>query len=305
MFRSSIHRFCSTAREFVSTGAIFWPDVLDVSKDNPIWRELDLPAVQRTSFETGQIVIDKGRHGAALKTVLRLNEEAERYYRLVYGDKDTFLAAWLLADAPHQLVPYRPIADRHVLYQRDFGGRIVFQHRTNGKWKYGGEQARSEGFVNGEACEQALAALRRIWNGRIFEPPVQIAGGHAHGTVDGRPHIRGRAPRAEDRQFELLAHCQIGKGRDFEHETWYVVEPDDRMLRAPDHGAVINATWNCCDGMTTIGPKRAFPTRRRASPLPDGDGRGFRERREMRSDTQSAVRPTSLRPPLNSEVSGT
>lgn len=218
--------FLFESAEFVATGAIFWPDVLDISKDNPIWGELDLPAAQRTSFETGQILIDKGRHVAPLKTVLRLNEDAERYYRLVYGDKDTFLVAWLLAGAPHQLVPYRPIADRHVLYQRDFSGRIVFQHRTNGKWKYSGEQAPSEGFVNGESCERALAALRRIWNGRMFEPPSRSpAAMRMERSMEDRIFVAAR-PGQEDRQFELLANCQIGKGRDFEHETWYVVEPE-------------------------------------------------------------------------------
>jgi len=216
--------FLFDSPEFAATGAIFWPDVLDVAKDNPIWRELDLPAAQRTSFETGQILVDKSRHEDALKAVLRLNEDAERYYRLVYGDKDTFLVAWLLAGAPHQLAPYRPIADRHVLYQRDFGGTIIFQHRTNGKWKYSGEQARSDGFVYGESCAEALAELRRIWNGRIYEPPSRSpAAVRLEQAMEGRTFVAAR-PGEQDRQIELLAHCQIGKGRDFRHETWHVVE---------------------------------------------------------------------------------
>jgi len=216
--------FLFDSPEFAATGAIFWPDVLDVAKDNPIWRELDLPAVQRTSFETGQILVDKSRHEDALKTVLRLNEDAERYYRLVYGDKDTFLVAWLLVGAPHQLAPFRPIADRHILYQRDFGGTIIFQHRSNGKWKYSGEQARSDGFIHGESCAEALAELRRIWNGRIYEPPSRSpAAMRLEQAMEGRTFVAAR-PGEQDRQIELLAHCQIGKGRDFRHETWHVVE---------------------------------------------------------------------------------
>jgi hypothetical protein len=268
--------FLFESPEFVSTGAIFWPDVVDLSKDNPIWQELDLPAAQRTSFETGQVLVDKGRHGSALKTVLRLNEEAERYYRLVYGDKDTFLVAWLLAGAQNLLMPFRPIADRHVLYQRDFGGSIVFQHRTNGKWKYSGEQARSEGFVHGDSCEKALAALRRIWNGRIFEPPSRSpAAMRMEQSMEGRTFVAAR-PGQEDRQFELLANCQIGKGRDFEHEAWYVVELDPGCLalrimgrhhttmemvrRDDDHwtepGVSDNAASFAASGATDEAPKR-------------------------------------------------
>ena len=212
--------------EFVTAGAIFWPDVLDISQANPIWRELALPAMQRTAFETGQMLIDKGRHGDALKTALFLNEDAERYYRLIYGDKDTFLVAWLLVRAQYLLVPYRPIADRHVLYQRDFDGRIVFQHRTNGKWRYGGQQARSEAFLYEAACEEALDELRRIWNGRIFEPPVRSPSAmRMERQMQGRLFIAARSGE-EDREIELLPYCQIGKGRDFDHETWHVVEPE-------------------------------------------------------------------------------
>ncbi|MEP9390171.1 hypothetical protein [Mesorhizobium sp. KR9-304] len=212
--------------EFVTTGAVFWPDLLDIAQANPIWEELGLPAMQRTSFETGQMLIDKSRHGDALATVLRLNEDADRYYRLIYGDKDTFLVAWLLASAQYQLMPHRPIADRYVLYQRDFGGRIVFQHRTNGKWKYGGPQVQAEGFVHGASCEEALHELRRIWNGRIFEPPARSpAAMRMEQLMEGRLFIAAR-PGEEDREIELLAYNQIGKGRDFEHDTWHVVETE-------------------------------------------------------------------------------
>ena len=212
--------------EFAVTGAIFWPDVLDISQANPIWPELGLPALQRTSFETGQMLIDKGRHGEALKIVLRLNEDADRYYRLVYGDKDTFLVGWLVAGAQHLLIPHRPFADRHVLYQRDLDGGVLFQHRTNGQWKYGGPQAQSEAFVHKETCEAALGELRRVWNGRIFEPPARSSAAmRLEERMEGRLFIAAR-PGEKDREIEFLAHGQIGKGRDFDRETWHVVEPE-------------------------------------------------------------------------------
>jgi hypothetical protein len=43
--------------------------------------------------------------------------------------------------------------------------------------------------------------------------------------MEGRLFIAAR-PGEEDREIELLAFNQIGKGRDFEHETWHVVEPE-------------------------------------------------------------------------------
>jgi hypothetical protein len=277
--------------EFVTTGAVFWPDVLDISQANPIWEELGLPAMQRTSFETGQMLIDKSRHSDALAMVLRLNEDAERYYRLIYGDKDTFLVAWLLARAQHQLMPHRPLTDRHVFYQRDFDGSIVFQHRTNGKWKYGGPQIQPEAFVHGPACEEALEELRRIWNGRIFEPPARSpAAMRMERQLEGRRFIAAR-PGEEDREIELLAFNQIGKGRDFEHQNWYVVETEpgnlalrimDRprlryeLLRRDDHwletgGAHRETSLTAADPSTGIGRDRDFAFARALSRAVLGD----------------------------------
>lgn len=210
--------------EFAGTGAVFWPDATDISETNPIWKELGLPAKRRISFETGQMLIDKIRHRQALITVLRLNEDAEHFYRLVYGDKDTFLAAWLVAGSQYVLIPKRPITDRHILYQRDFNGDILFQHRTNAKWRYYGEQVHSDGFVHEAACETALNELRRIWNGRIFEPPMRSpAAMRIERSIEGRMFVEAR-PGEEDCNIELLGYHQIGHGRDFNHETWYVTE---------------------------------------------------------------------------------
>jgi len=212
--------------QFAGTGAVFWPDALDLSAQNPIWSELGMEPAQRVSFETGQMLVDKARHRAALAAVLHLNEDAERFYRLVYGDKDTFLAGWLMTGAPHSLVPHRPFADRHVFYQRDFSGEIVFQHRTNAKWSYDGSQPRPEAFRFAAECDASLAELRRIWNGRLFEPPLRPAAARAvERDIEGTRFVASR-PGEADREVELLPYHQIGRGRDFDRENWHVAEPE-------------------------------------------------------------------------------
>lgn len=225
--------------EFLETGAVFWPDAIDIAATNPIWDEFNLPAQQRASFEAGQVLVDKARHGEALKTVLHLNEDSDRYYKLVYGDKDTFLIAWTITQSKYVLVPHRPVVDRHVYYQRDFDGNVIFQHRTNGKWRYGGEQVRSDAFVHEAACEEALAELRRRWNGRVFEPPARtLAARRTERAIEGHLFIAAR-PGEEDRELEFLPGGQIGRGRDFDRETWYVAEPEPSrfVLRILDrHG---------------------------------------------------------------------
>src|SRR5688572_10769411 len=53
--------------EYRETGAVFWPDIVAVRADNPIWKGMglssQLPAI---SIESGQLVLDKRRHWRAL-----------------------------------------------------------------------------------------------------------------------------------------------------------------------------------------------------------------------------------------------
>ena len=157
--------------EYRARGAVFWRDLVDISEGNPIWSACNLPSRRHPGFDSGQVLVDKRRHWQALEATLHLNEEADTYYRMVYGDKDTFLAGWLLARHDYALVESAPFADLRCRIQRDFAGAPLFQHRCEAKWSYRGEQRRIAGFVHHEACLEALAELRRQWNGRIFHPP--------------------------------------------------------------------------------------------------------------------------------------
>jgi Mannosyltransferase putative len=222
--------------EFTETGAVFWPDFVDLAATNPIWKALDLPAEQRVSFESGQAVIDKGRHGDALKMLLYLNENAERFYQMIYGDKDTFLVAWLATDSDFTLVRHRPFAERYTTYQRGFDGNVLFQHRTGRKWSYADERCEEDGFVHKTDCLKALAELRRIWNGRIYEPPSRsLAARRLESELAGTFILS--TPGEEDRELELLAGAQIGKGRDAFYQTWHISEPTpgDFVLSISDH----------------------------------------------------------------------
>ena len=158
-----------------------------------------------------------------------MNEQAEDFYRLVYGDKDTFLAAWRYVGASHALVPHPPFVDDRCLFQRDFDGNVIFQHRTGAKWSYGGEQRRIVGFVHDEACEAALAELRRQWNGRIFHPPIrsQAARRVEHALV-GQQRFRLIEDGCEAEPIALLAGGEFGDGRNLERQNWFVREKAGR-----------------------------------------------------------------------------
>lgn len=254
--------------EYLGTGAVFWPDRIDLSPDNQIWSVCDLKPEQRPSFESGQVLIDKRRHWPALQVCLFFNEEAEHYYKMLYGDKDTFLSAWLVTRDDFTLVPHRPIVDFRCLFQRDFQGTIMFQHRTGAKWIYDGEQRKINGFVHDNDCLSALAELKKVWNGRIFHPPARslAAQEKEEQILKSGTFVLLRAGD-EDTFIDFLPGHQLGEGCDQDRQNWYVIDRDDGgVLMEISDGHLVtlrfeesgNERWFGCE---TVAPYRKVELR--------------------------------------------
>lgn len=212
--------------QYLETGALFWPDIVDLALENPIWALCGLVPRRCRSFDSGQLAVDKRRHWKALQLALRLNEDADTFYQLIYGDKDTFLIGWLLADSSHALVPHSPFADPHGRIQRDFAGSPMFQHRSTAKWTYAEPQIDIPDFIHQTACQSFLAELRSAWNGRLFSPPERgLAARSLEASLCGARMrlIRFGEP---DLELEFLAGHQFGEGRNPALQNWYVADGD-------------------------------------------------------------------------------
>jgi hypothetical protein len=212
-------------KEYEESGAVFWPDIIEIGESNPIWTLLGRPPQRIRSLESGQVLVDKRRHWKALCAAYLLNARAETVYQLIYGDKDTFLFGWLVTESPYSLVPHLPFIDEFCLAQRDFHGVIFTQHRTNGKWNYSGEQFRLQQPLHEEASLAALGELRRKWNGHIFIPAGRsaearnlekrlIATGSLHLEITG----------VDSFVVEFLPDGEIGIGRNHDLQNWMVLD---------------------------------------------------------------------------------
>lgn len=217
--------FLFNTPQYQSSGAVFWPDIIDLRADNPIWEWVGLSGEACRSWESGQLLIDKRRHWAPLQMALLLNERAETVYAMVYGDKDTFLVAWRLAGAAFEVVPYRPFTDHRVLIQRDFDGAPLFQHRTNSKWSYHTTQYQLDGFVHMEACLGFLKDLRQAWNGRMFFPPDRSLAARAEeARLEQTGSLRLILLADHETDLDLMEGHQLGRGRSVDRQNWYVCE---------------------------------------------------------------------------------
>jgi hypothetical protein len=77
-------------------------------------------------------------------------------------DKEIFHLAWRKVGQPYAMAPPMVEPPGEALYQHDFEGRKLFQHRNGVKWQLQGENPCIKGFDCHGECVQFLQGLRGI-----------------------------------------------------------------------------------------------------------------------------------------------
>lgn len=175
--------FLFTEESYLTTGALFWPDLFDnelvqARLRDEAWELLGVPFQREAEFETGQMVIDKRRCWQALQLTMHLNSHSDYYYRFFAGDKDTFHLAWRRLEQEYGLIahPPVPLSEREVLIQLDPAGARLFQHRCNVKWSLTRRNKRIRGFLYEETCLAYLRELQASWPaGSTADEPARNA----------------------------------------------------------------------------------------------------------------------------------
>jgi hypothetical protein len=158
--------FLFDTSQFKESGALFWPDYGRFLRGTHIWRSCGLEVPAGPEFESGQIVVDKSRCWPALRLALWFNEHSDFYYQYLHGDKETFSLAFRRLQVAFCLKPHPPQPFPGGMYQHDFDGRCLFQHRTTSKWTLMPHNSRMAGFQFEDECLADLERLRQSWDGR-------------------------------------------------------------------------------------------------------------------------------------------
>jgi Mannosyltransferase putative len=217
--------------QYASTGAIFWPDIVRLRADNPIWAVCGVAFRSTPSFESGQLLVDKQRCWAALQLALHMNQHSDFFYQHLYGDKDTFLMAWLRLGRDYAMPGHLPVKRHDVLNQHHFDGRVIFQHRNAAKWSYGRGNPRIPGFELEEECLGLLAELTVVWNGRVFNPPAMSAPARdLAAALESIQWFTYLKVGSVEKDIQLLADNRIGVGRGEYEFYWWVEEDSEGLL---------------------------------------------------------------------------
>lgn len=217
--------------QYAATGTVFWPDIVNLRADNPVWDVCGVPYRDTPSVESGQLLLDKQRCWAALQLTLHMNLHSDFFYQLLYGDKDTFLIAWLRLGQPYAMPEQLPMLRHAILHQHDFQGRVIFQHRNTGKWFYGGPNPRLPGFALEDECFALLDELRDVWDGRVFNPPPASVPALLQASALRRIEwFTCLKPGSSERTLQLLDGNRIGEGRGENEFYWWVEEDGEGLL---------------------------------------------------------------------------
>lgn len=209
---------------FTATGAIVWPDLVRLSRDSPIWELCGVPFRSEPAWESGQLVVDKSRAWRALQIAMHMNMHSESFYDYTHGDKETFHLAWILAGSEWAMPDHPARRTPTGIYQRDFEGRLIFQHRSQAKWRLNGTNPIADNFRHQEECLRFIDELRDRWIGRIDALPERSA--RDRETEHSLAEVRWfslQEPGDRDRLLELLPGNRVGVGSSRERALrWYV-----------------------------------------------------------------------------------
>ncbi|KAL4424077.1 hypothetical protein ABPG75_001378 [Micractinium tetrahymenae] len=109
---------------YLAVGSMFWQELW--CGDCDLFRQLGMPSIGRErQTESGIILVDRQRHWLMLEWALWLNTNDHITYKLAYGDKDTFRAAFFLAGRLRDF------------YQVEYPLGLMLQRKEHGFWNRG------------------------------------------------------------------------------------------------------------------------------------------------------------------------
>lgn len=126
---------------YVQRGSMFWPSFNDrLTATHSCWPRFGLEPRDTPGLDSAQLLVDRRKSWAGVCLAAFLNRNSHIYWRDLWGDKDTFLLAWLKTDTAYALVDRQPERVGGSLFHRTPGGRLCFRHRYGEKWSFESRQ---------------------------------------------------------------------------------------------------------------------------------------------------------------------
>lgn len=220
--------FLFDCKEYLITGAVFWPDYGRLSRTRPAWDICEVPYRDEPEVESGQVLVNKSKIWKALWLTVHYNSYSDFYYAYVHGDKCTFQLAFHRADTPYAM-PDRGIHSLSAtMCQHDFAGNRIFQHRNMDKWCYDASNRKVDDFYHEDMCRAYIYELQRAWSGQVWwSEAIESSLQDLFSKLAAR-HYEYTRVGYDKRKLELKADRSIGDGAANCERRWNVVLADNQ-----------------------------------------------------------------------------
>lgn len=198
------------APQFKEKGAIFWPDywspgntIFNVWNTSLVWELTGLDFVNMFEQESGQVLIDRKRHFAALDILAFYSRPDNIMYRYgpVYGDKDLFRLAWMRAGHSFHMIEHPPGWAGRLKSPYGFCGLTMVQYGPEGDVLFL--------HRNGYKVDSSDKSKRPVWDAIVQWVGYEGKGYWAHTWVArkrwGFPVSPCYGPQHEDPGYERTA----------------------------------------------------------------------------------------------------
>lgn len=169
--------------EYKKYGSIFWADQDQYETKDVAFEAIGIDKGNSRPIESGQFIVNKKECWRELWLTNWMNTHSPYYYRLYYGDKESYRFCWLYL-GEHDLC-YPPLAyvvERPAMLGHDFDGSVIFVHRCCGKitlaphnvfTKNTSESFRNDALPLEDEAWKYLEQLREKRKGLLPLPPLR------------------------------------------------------------------------------------------------------------------------------------
>jgi hypothetical protein len=222
--------------EYKRHGAVFWPDYACWTLKPGVWRIFGMPdmaepevAEHERAFESGQYLIDKRRCDRELRLSLFYAEHSDFTFQHVYGDKECFHLGWRRLDSEYAMPSAGPGWNVHTIVQYDFCGQILFQHRCQDKWRFGGNRF-NDSLANEQFCFDLVQSLSSMWSGVLWRNEQPTPNEQASiESIQGKKAIYRRVGY-DERVLQFGGDRMIGEGTAECERCWHINQVDSDMV---------------------------------------------------------------------------
>lgn len=123
---------------YTETGAVLFPDQCswNTKELENLRHKFHVPTLPTLQVEGGQMMFNKPRCMAGLEAARKLNRNSDETYRVLDGDKDTFMIGMLQAGCDFRVNPHLSDSSLMGFVQKDFDGQQLFLHAMGTKFRW-------------------------------------------------------------------------------------------------------------------------------------------------------------------------